>query len=135
MNPAIRILVVDDESTNLLLLEKVLAAEGYEVWTASSGDDALHLARAQWFDLFLIDLIMPCKDGIETILSLRSFRRNAPIIAMSGGLQDGARSYFTLAGKLGACGTLAKPFDRGTLITSIQSVLNGVPRRPNVSAR
>ena len=89
MNPVKRILVVDDESKILFLLKHLLSAEGYEVVTASDGNEAHRLARAEWFDLFLIDLIMPGKDGIETILSLRALRKNAPIIAMSGGWQSG----------------------------------------------
>lgn len=131
MNPVKRILVVDDEPTILFLLEQLLAAEGYEVVTASDGDEALHLSRTQWFDLFLIDLIMPSKDGIETMLSLRTFRRNSPIIAMSGGWHGGMRSCLPLAGKLGAYCTLAKPFDRDTLLRTVLSALESVPRKPH----
>lgn len=119
MTPLKRILVVDDDPIILFLMAQLLAAEGYDVVTASGGDEAHHLSRTQWFDLFLIDLIMPGKDGIETILSLRTFRRNAPIIAMSGGWHGGTRNCLPLAGKLGACGTLAKPFDRATLLASL----------------
>jgi DNA-binding response OmpR family regulator len=131
MTPVKRILVVDDERTILFLLEQVLAAEGYEVVTASNGDEAQRLSRTQWFDLFLIDLIMPRKDGIETILSLRSFRPNTPIIAMSGGWNQGTRSCLPLAGKLGACATLAKPFDRGTLLGTVRLLLESVPPTPH----
>ncbi len=131
MNPVKRILVVDDEPTILFLLEQLLVAEGYEVATASNGEEASRLSRTQWFDLFLIDLIMPCKDGIETILSLRTIRKSAPIIAMSGGWHGGTRSCLPLAGKLGACGTLAKPFDRDTLLTTVRSVLDSAPRKPH----
>ncbi|MEY3897935.1 MAG: hypothetical protein RLZZ214_3456 [Verrucomicrobiota bacterium] len=131
MNPVKRILVVDDEPRFLSLLEQLLAAEGYEVVTASNGDEAHRLSQAQWFDLFLIDLIMPGKDGIETILSLRTFRRNAPIIAMSGGWNGGAQNCLPLAGKLGACGTLAKPFDRDTLLRTVRTTLESVPRKPH----
>jgi len=129
MNPTLRILVADDEPTILILLKKILTTEGYEVTIASNGDEALHLSRTQWFDLFLIDLIMPGRDGIETILTLRSFRKNAPVIAMSGGWHDGSRSCLELAGKLGACSTLAKPFDRNSLIAAIESIMEAVPRK------
>ena len=120
MTPVSRILIVDDEPAILLLLGKLLVAEGYEVATASNGDEAIHLSRTHCFDLFLIDLIMPCKDGIETILTLRARRKNTPIIAMSGGWNGGAKSCLALAGKLGACGTLAKPFNRETLMEAIR---------------
>jgi two-component system alkaline phosphatase synthesis response regulator PhoP len=131
MTPAKRILIVDDEPTILFLLEQLLTAEGYEVVTASNGDEAHRLSRTQWFDLFLIDLIMPSKDGIETILSLRTFRVSTPIIAMSGGWNEGRRSCLPLAGKVGACGTLAKPFDRDTLLGTIRSFLESAPHRPH----
>lgn len=119
MTPTSRILIVDDEPTILFLLDKLLTAEGYEVVTASSGEQALRLARCHRFNLFLVDLIMPSKDGIETILALRAIRKKTPIIAMSGGWDGGARSCLPLAAKLGACGTLAKPFDRKTLIEAV----------------
>lgn len=130
MNPVKRILVVDDDPAILFLLERLLAPEGYEVVTTSDGDEALHLSRSQWFDLFLIDMILPGKDGIETILSLRTLRRTAPIIAMSGGWHGGTRSYLPLAGKLGAFSTLAKPFDRETLIMKVRMTLESAPGEP-----
>jgi len=123
MNPAKRILIVDDESDILILLELLLTAEGYEVVTTTDGDEANQLSRSQRFDLILVDLIMPIKDGIETILSLRASRVKAPIIAMSGGWLGGTKSCLPLAEKLGASGTLAKPFDRETLLRTVVSVL------------
>lgn len=129
MNPTKRILVVDDDTTILHLMEMLLAAEGFEVATASSGDDALELLQTETFDLHLIDLIMPAMDGIETILSLRSLRKDAKIIAMSGGWNGGTHNCLTLAEKLGAFCTLAKPFDRDTLLKVIQSVLQDRPEQ------
>lgn len=123
MKPEKRILVVDDEPVTLLLLEKLLATEGYDVVTADDGEAAHRLALNRSFDLFLIDLIMPRKDGIETILSLRASRQNAPIIAMSAGWLGGTRSCLPLAEKLGACRTLAKPFERQTLLDTVRSAL------------
>lgn len=125
MTPVSRILIVDDEPVIRLLLGKLLVAEGYEVATAANGDEAIHLSRTHCFDLFLIDLIMPGKDGIETILTLRARRKNTPIIAMSGGWNGGAQSCLALAGKLGACGVLAKPFNRETLIEAIRREVGG----------
>lgn len=130
MNYIKRILVVDDETAILPLVEQILAAEGYEVVTATNGDEAHRLWRSQWFDLGLIDLIMPGKDGIETILMLRSSRKGIPIIAMSGGWHGGARNCLPLAAKLGVAGTLRKPFDRATLLEAIRSSLESVSRMP-----
>ena len=120
MNHPRRILVADDEPTIRFLLEKILTAEGYQVTTVANGDDALRISATHVFELFLIDLIMPGKDGIETILTLRAKRKNTPILAISGGWNEGASSCLPLAGKLGACGTLAKPFDRATLLEAVR---------------
>lgn len=123
MSPSTRILIVDDEPMILNLLEQLLSSHGYEVTTALDGHEALRLARHQTFDLFLIDLIMPGKDGIETILALRKLRSKVPVIAMSGGWLGGTKNCLPLAEKLGACSTLAKPFDRGTLLGTIRSAV------------
>lgn len=120
MNHPRRILVADDEPTIRFLLEKILTAKGYQVTTVANGDDALRISATHVFELFLIDLIMPGKDGIETILTLRAKRKNTPILAISGGWNEGASSCLPLAGKLGACGTLAKPFDRATLLEAVR---------------
>lgn len=120
MTPAPRILIVDDETPILFLLGRILAAEGYHVATASNGDEALRLARLHHFDLFLVDLIMPSKDGIETILALRARQYRTPIIAMSGGWSGGARNCLPLAEKLGANDTLPKPFGRDELLAMVR---------------
>lgn len=127
MNPPPRILIADDDASILFVLDKILVAEGYEVSRAANGDEAVRLARGLRYDLFLIDLIMPHKDGIETILSLRASHRKVPVIAMSGGMGDGDRSCLPLAGTLGACRTLAKPFDREALLGAIRSALRMPP--------
>lgn len=126
MNPSKRILVVDDEPTILLLLRRILSEEGYEVVTANDGDEAIRLSESLSFDLFLIDLIMPRKDGIETILQLRTLKKNTPVVAMSGGWHAGTRNCLALAAKLGACATLAKPFDQKSLLGTLRSALKAV---------
>lgn len=120
MNHRLRILIVDDEPTVVLLLKEFLVAEGYDVVTASNGEEALRMSHGRGFDLYIVDLIMPRKDGIETILSLKARFRNKPIIAMSGGWSSGEGNFLPLAGKLGACGTLAKPFRRSDLLNAVR---------------
>lgn len=119
MTQKTRILVADDESAIRFLLTEILTSQGYEVVTAADGVEALDIALSVDFDLVLMDLIMPRKDGIETMLALRTRRPFWPIIAMSGGSRD----YLPLAAKLGARSTLAKPFDGQTLLAAIESEL------------
>lgn len=130
MTPELPILIVDDEPLILSMLEMALTADGYKVVTARSGDEAIRCACLQRFDLFMIDLIMPRKDGIETILTLRASDKKTPIIAMSGGWNDGANNCLPLAEKIGACGILAKPFDRNTLLATVRREI----RRPELMA-
>ncbi len=115
-----KILIVDDEAPMCFVIQHLLRAEGYEVSTAPNGQVALEIASKESFDLVMTDLIMPLKDGIETILQLRVSQPDIKIIAMSGGWNGGAQSYLRLAGKLGASQTLAKPFDRATLLDAIE---------------
>lgn len=115
-----RILVVDDDPHIRFIIETILTVEGYEVATADSGDEALRVSSKRPYDLVLTDLILPGIDGIETILRLRALQPELRIIAMSGGWNGGAHTCLPLAGKLGACRTLAKPFDRMTLLNAVE---------------
>ena len=120
MIPSTKILIADDESAIRILLTQIISADDYEVVTAVDGEDALRLACLEHFDLALIDLNMPRKDGIETILEMRVKRPATRIIAMCGGVDEGSRSYLPLAIKLGASRTLAKPLDAQEVLAAIE---------------
>ena len=127
MNSKAKILIVDDEAPMRFVIEHLLNSEGYKVFTAANGEIALELASRESFDLVMTDLIMPGKDGIETILLLRASQPKMKIIAMSGGWNGGANSYLRLAGKIGASSTLAKPFDKTTLLQAVEREV-GAPK-------
>ncbi len=120
MTTKAKILIVDDDAPFRFVLEIALAAEGYEVKTAANGEEALELVAQEDFSLILVDLIMPQKDGFETIQSLIESNSEMKLIAMSGG-RNSSQSYLRVAGKMGACRTLAKPFDRQSLLEAIES--------------
>lgn len=115
-----RILLVDDDPVILQMVNEFLRDAAHEVTTAANGMEALKLARSAPFDLVITDLVMPEKEGIETILALRKESPTTKIIAMSGSTED----YLTVARKLGASGTLAKPFSRQQLLDAVASVLS-----------
>jgi len=116
-----RILIVDDEDPIRFVLETTLSDEGYEVQTASNGEDAIRLAESNQFDLVMIDLIMPRKDGFETIVALQEIQPGIGIIAMSGGgWKGGTNCYLRVAGRIWACRTLAKPFGRMAMLEAIE---------------
>ncbi len=118
-----RILLVDDEEIVLRLFETVLELDHHDVTTASNGNGALAAIAREPFDLVITDLVMPDKEGIETIVEIRKLRPNLPIIAMSGGGRGNASDYLDMAAKLGARKTLAKPFSTQALLDAVNEVL------------
>jgi DNA-binding response OmpR family regulator len=80
-----KILVVDDDRECLDFAEGVLAGEGYEVITATSGQEGLEKARSECPDLIILDVVMPEQDGWDTCDELRSGRetRQVPIVYLT----------------------------------------------------
>lgn len=118
-----KILVIEDDKSFRNVLVQMLDKAGYEVSQAGDGNQALELCRQLQPDIVLTDIIMPDKEGLETIQDLLSLCPNMRIIAMSGGGRVGPDSYLPLAKKLGARATLQKPFMRDDLLSAIAEVL------------
>jgi len=113
----------DDEDFRRLLCE-MLESAGYQIETAAEGDSALRFFRRRAFDLVLTDLIMPGKEGLETIVALHRPAPGLKIIAMSGGGWVEPESYLAMVLQLGATLTLAKPFTPEEVLESIGTVLD-----------
>lgn len=120
-----KILIVDDNSSLLEITREFLLRSGHVAITAANGKQAVDLFTAQSFDLVITDLIMPEKEGIETIIELRRAHPTLKIIAMSGGGRRGADDYLALAQMLGASRTLLKPFSAEELLEAVADVLAG----------
>jgi len=119
-----KILVVDDNIQLLKLLELFINREGYMAFAASNREQALALADQQEFDLLITDLIMPVKEGVETILGFQKLHPLTRIIAMSGGgLCASAWNYLKIARSLGVLRTLEKPFSKDELLESVSREL------------
>jgi DNA-binding response OmpR family regulator len=118
-----RVLVVDDEKPWRDVLEYTLSEDGFEVLTAADGNEALDLAKDMRFDLVITDMIMPRKEGIETIMELRALTPGIKIIAMSGGVSGGTGDFLPLAKTLGAATVLRKPFGRQQFVDAVHAIL------------
>lgn len=117
------ILVIDDDASVREVVSEMLRLEGHEVTIAENGSDAIPLLSTHDFDLVITDLIMPEKEGIETISEIRRTDRRIPIVAISGGGRLGPGDYLETARYIGADATLAKPFARQELLATIETLL------------
>src|SRR5215475_12447612 len=118
-----RILIIDDEAPVRRLLRHMLEKEGYEVIDAPDGEVGIKLFRERPSDLVLTDILMPEKEGIETIIELRKSFPRVKIIAMSGGGRMGKLDVLPIAKSFGALQTLEKPFERHELLDAIRVAL------------
>jgi len=119
-----RILVIDDEELVRFTVRKALESEGHEVTEAENGEEGLTSQTATPFDLVISDLIMPVKEGVETIIQLRRDFPVLPIIAMSGGGRTKEGDLLRAAQSLGASNTLPKPFTNTDLLLCVNECLN-----------
>jgi CheY-like chemotaxis protein len=122
------VLVIDDDAQIRRMARRILAGAGHAVIEAEDGDAGLALVRSGEVALVLTDLIMPNKEGIETIRDIRQICPEMAIIAMSG-TGASASLYLHVAEKLGADAVLSKPFRAAELIETVTRVLATVRRR------
>lgn len=118
-----RILVIDDDEQLRALLSQILERAGFEITEASNGAEGLKSFRATPADLVITDLIMPGKEGVETIIELRREFPQIPLIAISGGGRKGPNDYLNIAKQLGARQTVCKPFSRDEILLAVREVL------------
>jgi len=117
-----RILHVEDNSDNRMLVRRVLEAEGYEVVEASNGTQALEFLDSQAIDLALMDINMPDIDGYTLATRIRRTPRFAtlPILAMTANVMRGDRERSLQAG----CDAyIQKPIDIDTLAYQLERFL------------
>lgn len=119
-----RILVIDDEELVRLTLQDVLASNGHNVSVANNGEQGVAMQADKPFDLIITDILMPAKEGMETIIELRQSWPNLKIIAISGGGKDLTPNYLERAQQLGATDVLTKPFTEAEIIETVNSCLS-----------
>ena len=117
------ILVIDDEEPIQDVLRQTLEHAGYDVTVAANGIEGLKAFRENPADIIIVDMIMPQKDGIETIMDLKIEAPDAKIIAVSGGGATGPKDYLEIAEGIGASHILPKPITRDDLLRTVRRLL------------
>ena len=117
-----RILLIDDEEDLRSLLRRLLEQRNHVVHEAADGNKGLDQLRRGDFDLAITDLVMPEKQGLETICDIRAAHPGLSIIAISGRENIGI-DHLALARKFGADHVLRKPFKAPELFGAVQRVL------------
>jgi DNA-binding response OmpR family regulator len=115
-----RILVVEDESAIAFGLQLDLKSEGYDVEMASDGETALQRARKEDFDLILLDVMLPRKDGFEVCRELRLGGTKTPIIMLTAKVQEAEK---VMGLELGADDYVTKPFSPRELRARVKAAL------------
>jgi CheY-like chemotaxis protein len=118
-----KLLVVDDEEAVRMMLKLMLEKDSHDVITAENGIQAVNCLRKQTLDIVILDIIMPDKEGFETIAEIRRDYPSLKIIAISGGGSIGATSYLKLAKTLGAHLTMEKPIRKEELKAAIRQLV------------
>jgi len=127
-----QILTIEDDPAIRRGIVDALRFAGYRALEADRGDTGLEMALAREFDLLLLDLVLPGRDGLEILREVRRLRPTLPIIILTArgeeadrvrGLNDGADDY------------VVKPFSVKELLARVEAVLRRTPERPSQVAQ
>jgi DNA-binding response OmpR family regulator len=123
MNTKKRVLVVDDEPGIGKVLRIKLRLYGYEVITTTSGAEAIELIRTREPDIVLLDVLMPYVTGMDVLERVRTFSQ-VPIVVFTA-----KPDIIQFAMKLGANGSITKPFDPDQVVKKIETVLDSANQK------
>lgn len=114
-----RVLVVEDEKKTASFIRKALQAEGFAVDVTHNGDDALLLSQTTPFDVLVLDIMLPGRDGLSVLRILRQRQSPTPVLLLSARGQVGERIDGLNAG---ADDYLPKPFELGELVARVRAL-------------
>jgi DNA-binding response OmpR family regulator len=121
-----RVLIVEDEPAIAFALEADLQSEGYRTTVVTTGDEAIRRAEAESFDLVLLDVMLPGKDGFEVCRQLRRNHQSGAIILLTAKAHEAEK---VLGLELGADDYVTKPFSPRELRARIKAVLRRTDRQ------
>lgn len=124
----VRLLIADDDDVLRTTLGKIYQKAGYEVVLADNGEQAIQCVQAQPFDLALIDLSMPKKDGLETLKELKQYVPSMPVIILTA---FGDWDTYAEALSNGVDQFLSKPIRQDELLSIVQETLERVEKQLN----
>lgn len=125
-----RVLVIEDELKTASYLRKGLGEEGFVVDVANNGTDGLHLAQSQTYDVIVLDVMLPDRDGWSVISGLRGMGKQTPVLFLTArdAVSDRVKGL-----ELGADDYLVKPFAFSELLARLRTVLRrGSPRQGDI---
>ena len=117
-----KILIVDDDYEMCALMRTWLTQAGHEVSEAHDGEEAIQMQDGDPAEIVVLDLIMPVKEGIETMSILRRTHPNVGIIAVTGGGVVSPEEHLKWAQKFGADRFMRKPFESSELIGHVAAL-------------
>ncbi len=116
-----KILVVEDNPLNMELVIEILSSQGITVHPAVDGDEALKKVDNQVYDLILMDIELPGKDGIEITKIIKTKYKNTPVIALTSYAMKGDRERFI---KAGFDDYISKPLDLPEFLKKLKKFCN-----------
>lgn len=116
------ILVIDDDKILNEMMCELLLNYGYSTISAFDGNEGISKLQSEDISLVITDIIMPDKEGLQTIREIKSVSPDIPIIAISGGGKHNA-DYLSMAGLMGANFTFRKPFDHEEFMNAVKSCI------------
>jgi CheY-like chemotaxis protein len=125
-----KVLVIEDDPASRRMIGRILGEAGHVVVEAHDGLEGLQKFQSETPDLVITDIIMPEREGIQTIADIRGRGSKTAIVAISGGGSGSGALYLSMAEELGADAVLAKPFRASELLGLIDRLLNQDPFDP-----
>ena len=116
-----RVLIVDDSEFMRMVLKNILKEQGYQIIETSDGSEAIEQFKVEKPDLVLLDIIMPKKDGVAVLGSLKQINSGVNVIMITA---VGQEQIVEECEKLGAKGYIVKPFDEKQVLDAVKKVLD-----------